>query len=122
MNTKKNTIKLTESQLHNLIKESVMRVLREHRQPITIGNNEYGEEKFYVEIGNADLSSRPFVVFAYNEQEALDLAVDYCEQNGMSNVFWDDEEEAQEFPDEFITAGNHCHLLRSDCVIVRKAH
>ena len=117
---KKNTIRLTESDLKRIITESVKRVLRENNEDvITIGSPEYGEKGFRVELGNSGLLSVKFNVYAYNEQDALDAAVDYAERKGWNGLFWDEDESVEEYPDDFITAGNHCHSLRSDCFIVR---
>ena len=38
---------------------------------------------------------------------------------GWNFLFWDDDESVEEYPDDFITAGNYCHQLRSDAFIVR---
>lgn len=117
---KKNTIRLTESDLKRIITESVKRVLRENNEDvITIGSPEYGEKGFRVELGNGGLHSVKFNVYAYNGQDALDAAVDYAERKGWNGLFWDEDESVEEYPDDFITAGNHCHSLRSDCFIVR---
>lgn len=86
---------------------------------ITIGSPKYGEKGFRVEIGDGGLYSRRFNVYAYDEQEALDMAVDYAESKGWKGLFWDNDESVEEYPDDFITAGNHCHSLRVDCFIVR---
>lgn len=88
------------------------------RKIITIGSPESGEKKFKVEIGNGGLLSQQFCVYAWHEQDALDAAVDYCEQVGWDGLFWDDDESVEEYPDDFVTAGNHSHLLRSDCFYV----
>ena len=85
---------------------------------ITIGSNESGEKKYKVEIGNGGLHSVKFCVYAFNEQDALDAAVDYCEKQGWNGLFWDDDESVNEYPDDFYTAGNSSHLLRSDCFYV----
>ena len=113
-------IKLSESKLKQIIAESVKKVLKENNEDvITIGSPEYGEKGFRVELGNGGLYSVKFNVYAYNEQDALDAAVDYAERKGWNGLFWDEDESAEEYPDDFITAGNHGHSLRSDCFIVR---
>lgn len=113
-------IKLTENELKQIVTKSVKRVLREGIEDIiTIGSPKYGEKGFRVEIGDGGLYSRRFNVYAYDEQEALDMAVDYAESKGWKGLFWDNDESVEEYPDDFITAGNHCHSLRVDCFIVR---
>ena len=113
-------IKLSEDKLKQIIAESLKKVLKENNEDIiTIGSPEYGEKGFRVELGNGGLYSVKFNVYAYNEQDALDAAVDYAERKGWNGLFWDEDESAEEYPDDFITAGNHGHSLRSDCSIVR---
>ena len=113
-------IKLSEDRLKQIIAESLKKVLKENNEDIiTIGSPEYGEKGFRVELGNGGLYSVKFNVYAYNEQDALDAAVDYAERKGWNGLFWDEDESAEEYPDDFITAGNHGHSLRSDCFIVR---
>lgn len=112
--------KLTESDLRKVVKETVNRILKEGNESvITIGSSEYGEQGFRVELSDGGLSVKQFNVYAYNEQDALDAAVDYAEQKGWEFLFWDGDESAEEYPDDFITAGNHGHQLRSDSFIVR---
>ena len=118
--SKKNTIRLTESELKRIITESVKRVLIEgNENVITIGSSEYGEQGFRVELGDGGLGIKQFNVYAYNEQEALDAAVDYAEKKGWNFLFWDDDESVEEYPDDFISVGNHSHQLRSGDFIVR---
>lgn len=112
-------IKLTESKLKQIVAESVKKVLRESKEDIiTIGSPEYGEKGFRVELSNGGLHSVRFNVYAYNEQDALDAAVDYAERQGWDSLFWDEDEDVEEYPDDFITAGNHSHSLRTDCFII----
>lgn len=113
-------IKLSEDKLKQIIAESLKKVLKENNEDIiTIGSPEYGEKGFRVELGNGGLLSVKFNVYAYNEQDALDAAVDYAERKGWYGLFWDEDESVEEYPDDFITAGNRSHSLRSDCFIVR---
>ena len=87
-------IKLSESKLKQIIAESVKKVLKENNEDvITIGSPEYGEKGFRVELGNGGLYSVKFNVYAYNEQDALDAAVDYAERKGWNGLFWDEDEE-----------------------------
>lgn len=121
----KNRIRLTESQLHRVIKESVKKVLREmNEREIIIGdpNDDIGNA-YIVEIGlQSYVGSLFFKVFGvFNEQEALDAAVDYCESNGINGIFAS-EDEMEEYPDDYITAGNHCLTLPADQVYVRPIH
>lgn len=115
----KQKIRLTENELKQIVAESVKKVLRENNEDvITIGSPEYGEEGFRVEISNGGLYSVLFNVYAYNGQDALDAAVDYAERKGWDGLFWDEDEGVEEYPDDFITAGNHGHQLRLDSFLV----
>ena len=49
----------------------------------------------------------PFIVNADCEQDALDYLADWCEVNAPGLLWTIEEELALEFPDEYITAGNH---------------
>lgn len=89
---------------------------------IRIGDPDGSSNNYSVEIGmNGYTDSLQFIVNdVFSEQEALDSVVDYCEENNWNGLFADDDEIAQEYPDDFITAGNHCHLLPSDKVIIHR--
>ena len=117
---KKNTIRLNESMLHRIIKESVKMVLMENQRTFTIGNqNDDIGYAFKVELGTSSyLDSISFNVFGvFSEKEALDAAIDFCEEHKINNVFADPED-AEEFPDDYIIAGNHCLAIPSDQVII----
>ena len=88
---------------------------------ISLGNPDEDGNKYSVEIGMpAYVQPKRFVVNDVSgEEEALDKAVDYCEEQGWNGLFWD-EKNAEEYPDDFITAGNHCHLIRRDMVVIKK--
>jgi hypothetical protein len=87
--------------------------------PIILGDESDGY-LWYVEIGSGSYSSIIFNVYARNERDALDSAVDYCEEQGWDGLFWDDDEEVTEYEDDFITAGNSGHYLRLDSFVVRR--
>ena len=82
---KKNRIRLTESQLHRVIKESVKRILKENE-----GENHSDEYPFYVA---ADINSDYFQTFDKAYQYALNLAKnekDWHEDiDVMDNVNWE---------------------------------
>lgn len=122
---RRNRVRLTESQLHRVIKESVVRVLNEmDKREIVIGdpNDDIGEG-YSVEIGTQSYAGSFFfkVFGVFSEQEALDAAVDYCESNGINSIFAS-EDEMEEYPDEYIMAGNHCLPLPADQVYIRSIH
>ena len=120
MRNRRKTIRLNESTLNRIIKESVKRVLRENQRIFTIGdqNDDIGYA-FKVELGTSSyLGSIFFNVFGvFSEQEALDAAIDFCEKHNIDSVFAIPED-AEEFPDDYITAGNHGLAIPSDQVII----
>ena len=99
----KRRIRLTESQLHHIIRESVKQFIKEeidNFSPIN-GDNEdgYYRSRYRVSLWNGiGYGLTPFDVFANNESEALDIVVTYLDNEGDKyNLFADDEE--QEFID-----------------------
>ena len=110
---------LNESDLKRIVRENIKKVLKEStNNPIMLGDESDGY-LWYVEIGNG-ISSVIFNIYAQNPQEALDSAVDYCEQEGWDGLFYDDDEGVIEYENDFITAGNSGHYLRLDSFIVRR--
>lgn len=89
---------------------------------IRIGDPDGSGNNYSVEIGlNGYTDPLQFIVNdVFSEQEALDSVVDYCEENNWNGLFADDSEIAEEYPDDFITAGNHCHLLPRDQIIIHR--
>lgn len=113
---------ITESQLKKMITESIYSVLKEQQgNTITIGSPEDGNG-LHVTIACDSLGPyAEFDVYGVGSDAgaALDGAVDYLEENGEIGYFCDDDEIAQEYPDDYITCGNHCHLLRRDLVHIQ---
>lgn len=56
---------------------------------IEIGSNSYGENLYRVHIGTGIAWLQEFHVYAYNEQEAVDLVADYCEENELHGLYAD---------------------------------
>jgi len=78
---------------------------------IKIGSNAYGEKLYRIFIGTGTIWLQEFHVYAYNEQEAVDLVADYCEEHELEGLYTDyytiaDECETGESVDEFIEAHN----------------
>ena len=103
-NNMKRRIRLTESQLHSIIRESVKQLIREeidNFSPIN-GDNEdgYYRSRYRVSLWNGKgYGLTPFDVFANNEGEALEIVVAHIDNEGDKyNLFADDEE--QEFIDD----------------------
>lgn len=121
----KQTIRLTESELCNMVKH----VIKESfpNGAIKSGFDKYttvnkpggGADLYSVELGNGGAWSEMFYAFAYDEQEALDAVVDYLEKTNPGRL-WDDDEGAETYPDDYITAGNHCHQIPGDEVVIHK--
>ena len=83
-----------------------------------IGSNAYGENLYRVFLGTGTLWLAEFHVYADSEQEAVDLAADYCEEHELEGLYSDhyelaDECEAGQTVDEYVEAhgltccGNH---------------
>ena len=78
---------------------------------ITIGSNSCGEKLYKVYIGTGTVWLKEFQVYAYNEQEAVDLVADYCEENELNSLYADfyeifDECETGQTVDEYVEAHN----------------
>lgn len=109
-----------EYDFYQTVYENTKKMLKESNSPIVIGDEDCGD-LYSVTISNGDYSSVVFNVYCYSAQDALDEAVDYAENQGWNGLFDDEDEEAiNEFPDDYITAGNHGHYLRIDSFVVRK--
>lgn len=85
---------------------------------IKFGSNSCGENLYRVFIGTGTIWLQEFHVYAYNEQEAVDLVADYCEEHELEGLYTDyytiaDECETGQSVDEFIyehnltCCGNH---------------
>ena len=83
-----------------------------------IGNNNHGETLYRVSLNADVLWLADFQVYAYNEQEAVDLVADYCEEHEFKGLYADhyelaDECEVGQTVDEYVEAngltccGNH---------------
>lgn len=55
----------------------------------TIGSNACGETLYRVYLGTGTAWLKVFGVYAYNEQEAVDLVVDYCEEHELEGLYSD---------------------------------
>ena len=104
----KRRIRLSESDLHRVIKESVRRILRErtlpsYENPVCIGCESKEDAEYSVEIGYSDYSSSLFYVGpSYDEYDALERVVKYLIKNGIIDNYTGDEDIAAEYPSDFI--------------------
>lgn len=77
----------------------------------------YGETLYRINVGTGLAWTKEFNVYAYNEQQAVDLVADYCEENFEGLVFDHYEladlcevgESVDEYAEanNFICCGNH---------------
>ena len=83
------------------------------------------EEKFWKHSFNVWLSAigKPICVNADHEQDALDYAVDYAEEQGWSGLFVDEEDikhDSHENEIDIIRAGNHSLALPAEEVHIKQ--
>jgi len=103
----KKTIRLTESDLHRVIRESVKRVLREssvptYDTPVCLDCESKEDADYSVEIGFGSLSSSLYYVGdAYDASDALEKVMRYAKENGFAELYAGDEELADEYPDDY---------------------
>lgn len=87
-----------------------------HDNPIN--TKHYGETLYRVDLGTGTAWTAPYLVYAYNEQEAVDLVADYIEEQELIGLYSDHYELADLCePDEtvesyaeannLVCAGNH---------------
>ena len=56
---------------------------------ITIGSNSCGEKLYRIYLGTGTMWLKVFQAYAYNEQEAVDLVADYCEEHELEGLYAD---------------------------------
>ena len=110
----KRTIRLTESDLHRIVKESVKRILREsdiprYEQPVFINCSSIKDADASVELGYSDYSSSLFYVgeCGTDGYAALEAVVNYLVQNGIIDHYTADEELASEYPDDYVEVNGY---------------
>ena len=98
--------------------EKESKIIKEHNNTIIqLGVPEDGD-LYYVEIG--EWHNVMFDIYASDPQSAMDIAVDYAEEQGWDGLFSDNDEIANEYPDDFVIAGNKCHKIRIDNFIIKR--
>ena len=110
----KQVIRLTESDLHKIVKESVKRVLRESRipryeEPVFINCSSLKDADASVELGYSDYSSSLFYVgeCGTDGYAAVEAVVDYLVQNRIIDHYTGDDELVSEYPDNFIEVNGY---------------
>jgi hypothetical protein len=54
-----------------------------------IGTNDYGQKKYRIFLHTGLAWMEEFIVYAYNETEAIDEVADYCEENELHGLYAD---------------------------------
>ena len=110
----KQIIKLRESDLHRIVKESVKRILRESKvpqydQPVFIGCSSPNDADVSVEIGYSSYASSLFYVgeCGTDGYAALEAVVEYLIQNGIIDHYTADEELVSEYPDDYVEVNGY---------------
>lgn len=78
---------------------------------MAINNGNYGEKLYKITLGTGFAWTSSFEVYAYNEQEAVDLVADHIEEYEMKGLYTDHYEladlcETGETVDEYAEAHN----------------
>ena len=110
----KKIIRLTESDLHKIVKESVKRILREsniprYEQPVFIDCSSPNDADVSVEIGFSDYASSLFYVgeCGTDGYAALEAVVEYLIQNRIIDHYTADEELVSEYPDDYVEVNGY---------------
>ena len=119
----KKTIRLTESKLCNIIKESIKSIIKEstlpnYDNPVFLGCESEADADFMIEVGYSDYSSSRFYVGGcYDEFDAFETVVKWLRETGILENYADDEEMAQEYPDDYLEVDGA--FFRNDNFIVK---
>ena len=119
----KKTIRLTESKLRNIIKESIKSMIKEstlpnYDNPVFIGCESEADADFMIEVGYSDYAaSRFYVGGCYDEYDAFETVVKWMRENNILENYADDEEMAQEYPDDYVEVDGA--FFRNDNFIIK---
>ena len=119
----KKTIRLTESKLCNIIKESIKSMIKEstlpnYDNPVFIDCESEADADFMIEVGYSDYSSSRFYVGGcYDEFDAFETVVKWMRENGILENYAEDEEMVQEYPDDYVEVDGA--FFRNDNFIVK---
>ena len=120
----KKTIRLTESKLRNIIKESIKSMIKEstlpnYDNPVFLDCESEADANFMIEVGYSDYSSSRFYVGGcYDEFDAFETVVKWMRENDILENYADDEEMAQEYPDDYVEVDGA--FFRNDNFIVKR--
>ena len=75
--------------------------------PINTGY--YGEKLYEVKLGTGTAWVQTYEVYAYHEQEAIDIVADFCEQHQFKGFYYTSDEITNEYAEAngLICCGNH---------------
>ena len=119
----KKTIRLTESKLCNIIKESIKSIIKEstlpnYDNPVFLDCESEADADFMIEVGYSDYSSSRFYVGGcYDEFDAFETVVKWMRENGILENYAEDEEMAQENTEE--NDKDYGEFFRNDNFIVK---
>lgn len=119
----KKTIRLTESKLRNIIKESIKSMIKEstlpnYDNPVFLDCESEADADFMVEVGYSPYdSSRFYVGDCRSEFYAFETVVKWMRENGILENYADDEEMAQEYPDDYVEVDGA--FFRNDNFIIK---
>ena len=119
----KKTIRLTESKLRNIIKESIKSIIKEstlpnYDNPVFLGCESEADADFMIEVGYSDYSSSRFYVGGcYDEFDAFETVVKWMRKNGILENYAEDEEMVQEYPDDYVEVDGA--FFRNDNFIIK---
>ena len=119
----KQTIRLTESKLRNIIKESIKSIIKEstlpnYDNPVFLDCESEADADFMIEVGYSDYSSSRFYVGGcYDEFDAFETVVKWMRENGILENYAEDEEMVQEYPDDYVEVDGA--FFRNDNFIVK---
>ena len=119
----KQTIRLTESKLRNIIKESIKSMIKEstlpnYDNPVFLDCESEADADFMIEVGYSDYSSSRFYVGGcYDEFDAFETVVKWMRENGILENYAEDEEMVQEYPDDYVEVDGA--FFRNDNFIVK---
>ena len=120
----KKTIRLTESKLRNIIKESIKSMIKEstlpnYDNPVFFGCESEADADFMIEVGYSDYSSSRFYVGGcYDEFDAFETVVKWMRENDILENYAEDEEMVQEYPDDYVEVDGA--FFRNDNFIVER--
>ena len=119
----KKTIRLTESKLCNIIKESIKSKIKEstlpnYDNPVFLDCESEADADFMIEVGYSDYSSSRFYVGGcYDEFDAFETVVKWMRENRILENYAEDEEMVQEYPDDYVEVDGA--FFRNDNFIVK---